>query len=231
MYVGTELELFSKAKNWKGYIKSLLRKYIKGDVLEVGAGIGNNTRLFCSYQYTTWLCLEPDKKLFHALEYSIALFNMTNYYAQNGTIELLNGKQLFDSILYIDVLEHINDDKEELIKASKHLKAGGNLIILSPAHQWLFTPFDAAIGHYRRYNKQTLKAILPNDIEVINFAYLDCVGLLASLGNKLILRQSKPTSKQVKLWDKFMVAISRRLDSLLGYRFGKSILLVGRKRC
>ncbi|MDJ0633903.1 MAG: methyltransferase domain-containing protein [Xenococcaceae cyanobacterium MO_188.B29] len=229
-YVGTELELFAEAKNWKNYIRVLFRKYIKGDVLEVGAGIGSNTRLLSRSQYIKWLCLEPDNELFHALEKSIDLNGITNCYAHNGTIDILNNEQFFDSILYIDVLEHIRNDKEEVLKASQHLKANGNLVILGPAHQWLFTPFDEAIGHYRRYNTSMLKAVLPDDIEVIKLAYLDCVGLLASLGNKLVLRQSRPTLKQIKVWDRFMVPISRRLDPPLGYRFGKSILLVGRKR-
>ncbi len=229
-YVGTELELFAEAKNWKNYIRVLLRKYIQGDVLEVGAGMGSNTRLLCRSQYSKWLCLEPDNELFHALEQSIDLNGITNCYARNGTVDILKNEQFFDSILYIDVLEHIRNDKEEVIKASQHLKANGNLVILGPAHQWLFTPFDAAIGHYRRYSKPTLKAVLPDDIEVIKLAYLDCVGLLASLGNKLVLRQSRPTFQQIKVWDKFMVPISRRLDPALGYKLGKSILLVGRKR-
>ncbi len=230
-YVGTELELFAEAKNWRNYIRVLLRKYIKGDVLEVGAGMGSNTRLLCrSQSYSKWLCLEPDNELFHALEQSIDLNGITNCYARNGTVDILNNEQFFDSILYIDVLEHIRNDKKEVIKASQHLKANGNLVILGPAHQWLFTPLDAVIGHYRRYNKQMLKRALPNDIEAMKLAYLDCVGLLASLGNKLVLRQSLPTLKQIKVWDKFMVPISRILDPVLGYRLGKSILLVGRKR-
>ena len=229
-YVGKELELFAEAKNWKNYIRLLLRKYIKGDVLEVGAGMGSNTRLLCRSQYSKWLCLEPDNELFHALEQSIYLNAIINCYVQNGTVDSLNDEQFFDSILYIDVLEHIYNDQQEVIKASQHLKANGNLVILGPAHQWLFTPFDEAIGHYRRYSKPTLKAVLPDNIEVIKLVYLDCVGLLASLGNKLILKQSQPTLKQIKVWDRFMVPISRRLDPFLGYRFGKSILLVGRKR-
>ena len=228
-YVGTELELFAEAKNWKNYIRVLLKKYIKGDVLEVGAGIGSNTRLLCRSQYSKWLCLEPDNELFHALEQLIDLNGIPNCFARNGTVDILNEDQLFDSILYIDVLEHIRDDQEELIKASQHLKTEGNLIILGPAHQWLFTPFDSAIGHYRRYNKPMLQEVLPDDLEVIKLAYLDCVGLLASLGNKLLLKQSKPKLKQIKMWDKFMVPISKKLDPKIGYRFGKSILLVGRK--
>ena len=228
-YVGTELELFSEAKNWKNYIRYLLKNYIRGDVLEVGAGIGSNTRLLCRSQYSNWLCLEPDQKLYRALEKSIYLNGIPNCCAHNGTVNSLGEEQLFDSIIYLDVLEHIRDDQEELIKVSQHLKTDGNLIILGPAHQWLFTPFDSAIGHYRRYNKPMLQGILPDDLEVIKLTYLDCVGLLASLGNKLILKQSKPKLKQIKMWDKFMVPISKKLDPKIGYRFGKSILLVGRK--
>lgn len=229
-YIGTELSLFAQATNWKAYVKILLNEYIKGDVLEIGAGIGTNTHLLCSSYYRKWLCLEPDTMLFNSLQHSININNITNCSALNGTIDLLNQEQLFDSILYIDVLEHIYNDKEEILKAFQHLKTNGNLIILSPAHQWLFTPFDSAIGHYRRYSKSTLKAVLPNDIEIIKVGYLDCIGLLASLGNKLILKQSQPTVKQITLWDKFMVPISRIFDKILGYKFGKSILFIGRKR-
>ncbi len=229
-YIGTELELFAQAKNWKNYLKFLFRKYIQGNVLEVGAGIGSNTKLLGNSDYSKWLCLEPDVELFQVLEQAIASHGIINCYAQNGTVDSLNERQVFDSILYIDVLEHIQDDREEVIKASQHLKVDGNLIVLAPAHQWLFTPFDAAIGHSRRYSKQTLKAVVPDEIEIIKLAYLDCVGLLASLANKLILRQTQPTLKQIKVWDKFMVPISSKLDPAIGYRFGKSILLVGRKR-
>ena len=229
-YIGTELELFAEAKNWKNYLKVLSRKYLKGDVLEVGAGIGSNTNLLNCSQYSKWLCLEPDPNLFKVLEDSITFNSPNNCYAHNGTIDSLNNEQLFDSILYIDVLEHIHNDREEVFKASQHLKTNGNLVILGPAHQWLFTPFDRAIGHYRRYDKSMLKAVMPDEIEIIKLAYLDCVGLLASLGNKLLLKQSQPTLKQIKVWDRFMVPISRRLDPILDYRFGKSILLVGRKK-
>ena len=229
-YIGTELELFAQAKNWKNYLRFLLRKYIKGHVLEVGAGIGSNTKLLSNSDYSKWLCLEPDPELFQVLEQVIASHGIINCHVQNGTVDSLNEQQVFDSILYIDVLEHIEDDVEQVIKASQHLKVDGNLIVLGPAHQWLFTPFDAAIGHYRRYNKQMLKRVVPDDLEIIKLAYLDCVGLLASLANKLVLKQSQPTLKQIKVWDKFMVPISRRLDPAIGYRLGKSIILVGRKR-
>ena len=228
-YIGTELELFAQAHHWKSYIVSLLNQYLQGDLLEVGAGMGSNTKLLTNSLYNSWLCLEPDLKLFQALENMIKSNKIKKCTAQQGTIENLQSEQLFDAILYLDVLEHIEADRKELLNASQHLKKDGKLIILAPAHQYLFTPFDTAIGHYRRYDKPTLKAIVPEDIEVIKLIYLDCVGLFASLVNKLFLQQSQPTLKQLKLWDQLMVPFSKKIDPAIGYSFGKSILLVGQK--
>jgi len=54
--------------------------------------------------------------------------------------------------------------------------------------------------------------------------YLDSAGLLASLGNRLLLRQAMPSAAQLRIWDSCLVPVSRGLDRLLGYRLGKSIL-------
>lgn len=230
IYAGTELELFSQAKNWKDYVRTVLKKYVQGDVLEVGAGIGTNTQLFSSLPYRSWTCLEPDGKLAEVLENSIHSNKIPYCQAQQGTIECLGNDQLFDLILYIDVLEHIEDDATELAKSVRHLKPGGIIAILSPAHQWLFTPFDASIGHYRRYNKRTIRCAVPNDVQIAKVFYLDCVGLLASLANKLLLKQSCPTLKQIRVWDNLMVPLSKILDPVFQNLIGKSIVLIGIKK-
>lgn len=227
VYTGTELELFSQAKNWKNYVRAVLKKYVQGDVLEVGAGIGTNTQLFSSLPYQSWTCLEPDSSLVEALEHSILVNKIPHCQVQHGTIECLENDQLFDLILYIDVLEHIEDDTTELAKSAQHLKPGGIIAILSPAHQWLFTPFDASIGHYRRYSKRTIRCAVPNDVQIAKVLYLDCVGLLASLANKLLLKQNCPTLKQIKMWDNLMVPLSKVLDPVFQNLIGKSIVLIG----
>ncbi|MGG6293763.1 class I SAM-dependent methyltransferase [Leptolyngbya sp. AN02str] len=230
-YSGTELKLFSTAQNWKSYICDLIKEYIKNDVLEVGAGIGQNTRLLYHPEYHKWICLEPDIKLYRELESLFSSYEANEPHLQNGTITGLAKEQLFDSILYLDVLEHILEDSEEVLQAYQHLKPEGYLIVLAPAHQCLFTQFDAAIGHYRRYSKLGLKVLLPRDMKVVRLLYVDCAGLLASLANKLILQQKQPTYWQIKTWDKLMIPVSKKLDRLLQYRLGKSVLLIGRKQC
>jgi len=109
------------------------------------------------------------------------------------------------------------------------LGPGGHVVALSPAHQSLYTPFDAAIGHHRRYSKKTIAALTPPGLRLVRLRYLDAVGMLASLGNRLILNQSMPTPKQVALWDGVMVRLSRLVDPVTAYSLGKSVLAVWQK--
>jgi cyclopropane fatty-acyl-phospholipid synthase-like methyltransferase len=224
-YVGSELETFAAAATWKAYLAAQIRPFLGADVLEVGAGIGSTARAFCTSDQRSWTSLEPDAALTaQAQRLAHALPPGARYDARIGTVVDLLADEHFDSILYIDVLEHIERDADELAAARSHLRTGGHLIVLSPAHQWLFTAFDGAIGHFRRYDASTLQAVVPPDMRAVRLRYLDCVGMCASLANKTLLRQAMPTARQIKLWDRGMVSLSRRLDPLLGFRIGKSIL-------
>lgn len=231
-YIGSELELFSEARNWKAYYRQSIKKYLGAEVLEVGAGIGSTTEFLCRGNHQRWLCLEPDPQLAKTLNSYIASGSLPQCCELKvGTLLDLNPKEKFDNIIYIDVLEHIKDDKSEIKNVYSHLKEGGFLVVLAPAHQWLFTPFDEAIGHYRRYNKRMLKAIITSEeFKCISLRYLDCVGLIASLGNRLLLKSKMPNKQQILLWDKVMVPISKIVDPLIQYSMGKSILGIWQKR-
>lgn len=218
-YVGGELDLFEKAVNWKRYWRERIRSFVWGDVLEVGAGIGTNTRLLSGLPHTTWTCLEPDAGLAARIP-ALGL----EHYTRVGTIEDLGAHERFDTILYIDVLEHIEDDRGELRRAAEHLKPGGYAVVLSPAHQFLYTPFDRAVGHYRRYSRSVLRAAAPAQLREVSLAYIDSVGMLASVANRMLLSQSMPTEKQILAWDRMMVPVSRMLDPLLLGCAGKSVI-------
>jgi hypothetical protein len=135
----------------------------------------------------------------------------------------------FHAILYLDVLEHILDDGAELARTASLLGPDGRLIVLSPAHPFLYSPFDKAIGHHRRYTRGSLQALQPPGLRLEVLTYVDSAGFLLSLGNRLVLRSAAPTLRQVRTWDRWFVPISRRLDPLLGYRFGRSVLAIWRR--
>jgi SAM-dependent methyltransferase len=230
VYVGTELELFAHARNWKAYWRSQVAPYLSGEILEVGAGIGTNTTLLRGTTSGSWICLEPDPSLAGRLQQSLdAAGDRSRYRLVVGTLADLDPTAQFDAILYIDVLEHIADDEHELVQAMAHLRPGGTLIVLAPAHQWLFTPFDEAIGHHRRYSKRTLAAAGPGGLRLERLGYLDAAGLLASTANRLLLNRRMPTPQQIHFWDSWLVPCSVRLDRWLRHAVGKSVLAVWRR--
>ncbi len=228
--VGRALELFATATNWKTYLRRQITPYLGREVLEIGAGLGGTTLHLCLGAHDRWLCLEPDPALARRLEASISAGELPPCcQVEVGTVHDRPYEQAFDTLIYIDVLEHIRDDASELAQATLLLRPGGHVVALSPAHQWLYTPFDAAIGHHRRYSKKTIAALTPSGLRLVRLRYLDAVGILASLGNRLILNQSMPTPKQVALWDGIMVRLSRLVDPVTAYSLGKSVLAVWKK--
>ena len=228
-YVGSELRLFTDMRNWKEYSSRQLRPFLTGDILEVGAGIGSNTRYLDCGGSGRWVCLEPDRDLYSQLVTNLgARESGSPYETVCGTLESIAG-QLFDTIVYIEVLEHISDDRDELNRAASYLRPGGRLVVLSPASQFVFSPFDVAIGHHRRYNRAMLRAIAPASLRLETMKHLDCAGLTLSAGNAFVLRQFMPTQSQLLFWDRWMVPLSRVLDGLLLNSAGKTIMAVWRK--
>ena len=176
-YVGDELDLFAGASHWKEYVRYCLMPHIRGSVLEVGAGIGGTTTFLRPGDHRDWRCLEPDPKLAAILEETLRQ-NWPRFEPDVlvGSIEALAGEQNFDTILYIDVLEHIEDDRAELARAAALLASRGRLVVLSPAHNYLFSEFDRAIGHFRRYNRKLLRLISPSKPEASRTVLFGCGG-------------------------------------------------------
>jgi len=230
-YVGSELDLFSAARNWKSYFRDQIAPYLGEDVLEVGAGLGGTTRVLCRGSERRWVCLEPDAALVARLDQEIGSKSLPGCCETRlGTLEKFDEAETFDTILYMDVLEHIEDDRAEVARAARHLRPGGHVIALSPAHQWLFTPFDQSIGHYRRYNRGTFGALADDGLETARLVYLDSIGFFASLANKLVLQSAMPKPSQIAFWDRVLVRMSKLVDPVLGYSAGKSVLAVWRKK-
>ena len=104
------------------------------------------------------------------------------------------------------------------------LRPAGHIVVLSPAHQFLFSKFDSSIGHYRRYNRNLLLACSPATCRLEAMFYLDCAGVFLSLANRHLLGQDLPSAKQIQTWDNYVVPISRVLDAVFGHQIGKTLV-------
>ena len=230
-YAGQELTIFALATNWKAYVQDRLDPFIIGDVAEVGAGLGETTKaLIGSKQVRSWTCIEPDV----AMASVISAANARNEYGRSvevfaATLGQLPPTKMFDTVIYIDVLEHIEHDRAELTDVLARLRPGGRIVVLSPSYQFLYSEFDKAIGHFRRYTKTMLRALTPNGAREQASFYLDSVGMMASAANKFMLRQAMPGRSQVLTWDRLMVPLSRLIDPLVGRSFGRSVVMVWQK--
>lgn len=218
-YSGDELPLMTRAVRWKSYVAAQLRPYLGPAVLEVGAGIGSNIPHLFHPPVRQWTALEPDTAQARQITDSRVQVVI-------GALDTIPDTDRFTTILYLDVLEHIADDAAELRHAAAHLLPGGRLIVLAPAHPFLFSPMDTAVGHQRRYTRRRLRALTPPDCQLDHLRHLDAAGFFASLTNRLLLRAPRLSPGQIRFWDGALVPASRILDPWLGHRFGRSLLAV-----
>ena len=224
-YPGLELENFDKAVIWRKYIYLLIKKYINNNVLEVGAGIGSFTKNYEKKTRNLTLS-ETDDSNFNLL---------TSKFKDKNNIKVINSftsqiSETFNTILYLNVLEHIEKDVEEINQALKKLKANGHLIILVPAHNELYSKFDKAIGHIKRYKIDFFKSLKLDNAEVMELYYLDSLGYFLYYLNKIFFKEEiYPSKLKIFLWDKLFTPFSMILDKLLYYKFGKNVMCVIKK--
>jgi len=224
-YPGLELESFDKAHIWRKYIFFLTKKYFKNEMLEVGAGIGSFTHNYLN-KFNKIALTETDENNFKRLK--IKFEKNLNIKIFNNLVANVPGK--FNTIIYLNVLEHIEDDINEINKAAEKLNQNGYLIILVPAHQKLFNKFDKAVGHFRRYELNFFKNNTFNNLKLIDLYHLDFFGYFLYFINQIFFKEEVyPTKLKIFLWDKIFTPITIIFDFLLNYKFGKNIICVYKK--
>jgi SAM-dependent methyltransferase len=223
-YDGWELPFFDKAKNFRNYQHLLTKKYIKGDVAEIGPGNGSNLKLYKKQAKKIFL-FEPTKKNFLKLKKK---FNKNNIFIKNNYF--FKNKKKFDTILYFDVLEHIQNDLTELSFAYNILRNNGYLIINVPAFPHLFSEFDRDVNHLRRYTKKDMIYLIKKfKIKYIKMKYYDSIGYIFSLISKFFIKDYKKKFKdKIKFWD-FLIPLSKFIDKISFNSFGKSLLIIIKK--
>jgi 2-polyprenyl-3-methyl-5-hydroxy-6-metoxy-1,4-benzoquinol methylase len=221
-YPETATERFDDANFHINYCLSFIKKYIKGNILEIGAGCGSFTKNYYKSKFKNIVLTEKDEKNIFDLQKKFK--KNSNIKISNLSVENINDK--FDTILYLHVLEHIKDDLQEIENAKKKLNEGGYLVIMVPAHQKIFGNLDKAVGHFRRYEKSFFKTNLLQ-LKLINLKYLDSMGYLLYYLNKIFFKnETFPSKLKIFLWDKIFTPISLIIDFLTNYRYGKCIIAV-----
>ena len=226
-YPGRELESMSFASNYHKWIIDELAPYLGQNVVEVGAGVGDLTSILLQTDIKQLYAFEPASNLFPMLCKKMADQPRVSAVNEYFKPELVPGE--IDSAIYINVLEHIEDDSIELSMTYRALRSGGYLLLFVPALQWLYSGADLSFGHFRRYYKTDLvKLVKKAGFSIEKAYYMDLAGILPWYINFVLLKNSF-NSSSVSLYDKFVVPPMRVMETLIKPPIGKNILIVARK--
>jgi len=228
------LERFAAATRFNRWMFDTIRPYCQGHVLEVGSGIGNISRLFLDNnipltasdlraEYCQVLQQQFGRHLFlrgiTSIDLAMPDFE-THYQDRLGQ---------FDTVVALNVVEHIQDDEGAIRNCRSLLKPGGRLVILVPAYQLLYNLFDEELGHYLRYDNDSLEELLESaDLEVIHHQYFNAVGIVGWMINGSLFRKKLIPRKQLQIFDK-LVPVIKLVDKITFHRIGLSVIAVGRK--
>lgn len=230
-YVGRDLEAMSFAPNYHRWILEVFSPYVGKRVAEIGAGSGNFSSLLLSRRPEIFMAAEPSSTMFEKLQTNIA--SGTNVCLLEGTLERWQAElesNRLDTILYINVLEHIEKDDDELKLIHRVLQPRGRVLIFVPALPFLYGTHDVAVGHCRRYTKQEITSkLLGAGFSILDFRYFDIVGILPWLLTFKILKLQVLTPGMAGSYDTVVVPILKKIEKLIRIPIGKNLLVVGQK--
>jgi SAM-dependent methyltransferase len=149
---------------------------------------------------------------------------------QHGYLEDMDGSFSADTVVAVNVLEHVERPAGFLNAAFSALSPGGALLLLVPAIPALYSSLDKAFDHYRRYTRSELKgALLAAGFRIDKLHYLNVVGVAAWFVSGHILRRKTIGRRQVRFYDRLVIPWLRRLESLISPPLGQSLLVIARK--
>lgn len=217
--------LINRVDDW---IYDEITPFVGNRILEVGCGLGN---LFPRLL---------DREMVYGIDMNEeSILELKQTFAHTLTIQaqvcdicdpaVLNLKShLFDTIISLNVLEHIEDDATALANMRQLLTRTGHLIVIVPAHAWLYGTMDSSIGHFRRYNKEQMQDKLSQaGFEVVTQRYLNFAGALGWFMSGKVLRKKTPPADQLRLFN-LLVPFLRYMEAKIESPIGVSLLSVAR---
>lgn len=218
------LESMGQAVWYNQWTLNKFAPFLNGDILEIGCGIGNFTGLLAKYGKVWAIDINQ--------EYITKTRQNKKINVGFGDIE--RGKYFFknkkfDSIVCLNVLEHIKDDNSALNNLFALLKPGGKLILLVPSHQFLYGSIDSAIGHFRRYSKNKLTTMLKKaGFEIIFSKRLNFLGAIGWYIFCHIFKNNAVKLGNIKIFNAVAPYVLS-VENLFETPIGTSILAVAQK--
>jgi 2-polyprenyl-3-methyl-5-hydroxy-6-metoxy-1,4-benzoquinol methylase len=228
----SDLERLGTADRFFDWTLDHFKPYLRGRLLEVGAGLGTITRkLVKADPALSVVALEPAGNLFGELHAYATVTPQVIASKLTSREYLKTDRDPFDAAIYLNVLEHIEDDVEELRTVAAALAPGGYLLIFGPALSWLYSELDYNAGHYRRYTVASLRQVaLDAGLDVVSVKYLDVLGVLPYFLVYRLMRCQAISGSTMWGYDKVLVPLSRLVQWFVRRPpLGKNVIMVARR--
>ncbi|MFO7616345.1 MAG: class I SAM-dependent methyltransferase [Bacteroidales bacterium] len=228
------LKIILVANRFNRWMYETIRPWCRGEILEIGSGIGNISDFFIREGASIHLsdiregyCQKLTEHYGHHPNVTgIETIDLADKEFDQRYRHLLNR---FDTVFALNVVEHIFDDQLALTNCHRLLKPGGRVVILVPAYQWLYNNFDRELEHYRRYNRKNLGELLKStNFNVIHSQYFNAAGMAGWFVSGKIQRHRMIPLGQMRLFNR-LVVIFRLIDKLIFHSVGISVIMVGKK--
>ncbi len=230
-YPSGELDAMAQAHNYYRWILDGWRPLLGRVALEFGAGIGTFSAHLLQEPIERLFLVEPAPALGARLETRFRSHDRVRVLSgvlEDFRVEL--GTRAIDSVLSVNVLEHIDNDDATLRAARDILIPGGRLFIFVPAFQFLYGSLDRTFGHVRRYTRGGLLAKVRSlGFDVVSSRYMNLLGTLLWLVAGRVLRQRTLAPGAVALADRMLIPVSSGLERCFRPPFGQNLMVVARK--
>ena len=222
------LEIMSKATNYNKWIFNNIKPYIGKEILEIGGGIGNMTRFFINQK----LVVSTDIAEYNINKLKTNFKNRKNFFPVKTDISQTTTslkKFSFDTIICINVLEHIKNDFDALRNMHSVLNKKGKLILVVPAFSFLYGTIDKADNHYRRYNKKTtLKKIKKAGFKIVKYFYMNIPGFFGWYYHNRMIEAKLHPEEDISFFDK-LVPFFAFFEKIFKPSFGLSLIIIAEK--
>jgi SAM-dependent methyltransferase len=200
--VAATLEMMDSRPRIAAWTVDRLRPWCGHRVLEVGAGMGTLSALLLDRELL--VASDVDEQMLAAMRRRFA--GQAHVKVEQLDLERLPVARLrdyrLDTVLCVNVLEHVQDDRTALAAMARLLPPGGHLLLQVPALEWLHGSLDTALGHHRRYARQPLARLLEEaGLRVVHLSYANVLGIAGWLLNSRVLRRTLLPGGQVWLYD------------------------------